>query len=882
MNYPIWLTSGLGGGNLIALISILHVYAAHLAVGGGLLIYLLDRKAYLSSDDRLNSFLQRYNWIFLLTTVVFGAVSGLGIWFIIALIHPSATSALIHTFVFAWAIEWVFFLAEIAAILIYHYYFTRLDRQTRLKIALLYALFAWLSLFIINGILSYMLTPGKWLQTHNFWHGFFNPSFFSSLFFRSFIALIVAGISTFVIGAFQTDSSSRVKAVRIGTRWVICAIIGLVPSAVWYYFSLPTAVRITAFALNNETIHFLRIFIFLTPALLIIALLFAFKAPAAYQRSLAVLAALIGLLWIGGYEYSREIARKPFIIYGYMYSNSVLVSEADKLNTQGFLIHAKWPKVKLVEQEGAAALGKELFLLQCYSCHTIGGLRNDILPRTRSFTYDGMLAQLTGQGKVRNYMPPFFGTQTEKAALAYYIANFLHRKETTPPPAAPDLPGLGILIPPKSQDYTLLVWNDTGMRCISDNDRYFALFPPGNTLQAQLIKRGDPPQLQKSGLKITYEIQPGFDNPAAQIDFWKFAQANYGLKLKDNLGLDEFGLKGEMKFDEARALFYAPNLPAAPYDHKGKFFPYPAFTIRALDYHTGEILAETKVIAPVSAEMSCSRCHGGTPGGKTGPGLSSETAANILLIHDRNEGTKLLKNALSGKPSLCQSCHADHALGKAGAPAVLNLSAALHGWHANYMFYPASQACLLCHPGGDTGYTRCLRGLHRKLPGGCVRCHGSIELHAISLLNYEADKPAAQRLLANLHTAEKLPPQQINPRQPWQNEPDCLNCHLHFNRPDSNAAAYNRWTGGKDELFRRRADNAGLACPACHNSPHAEYPALNPYGPNLDVIQPLQYMNAPYPIGANKNCKVCHTVQYEEALHHENIAGKFRNPALAK
>ena len=44
MNYPIWEITTIGGASLIALISVVHVYVAHLAVGGGLFIWLTDLK----------------------------------------------------------------------------------------------------------------------------------------------------------------------------------------------------------------------------------------------------------------------------------------------------------------------------------------------------------------------------------------------------------------------------------------------------------------------------------------------------------------------------------------------------------------------------------------------------------------------------------------------------------------------------------------------------------------------------------------------------------------------------------------------------------------------------------------------------------------------
>ena len=46
MNYPVWFLAETGGGLLIALISILHMFVSHFAVGGGLyLIYVKKTSA---------------------------------------------------------------------------------------------------------------------------------------------------------------------------------------------------------------------------------------------------------------------------------------------------------------------------------------------------------------------------------------------------------------------------------------------------------------------------------------------------------------------------------------------------------------------------------------------------------------------------------------------------------------------------------------------------------------------------------------------------------------------------------------------------------------------------------------------------------------------
>jgi len=102
MNYPIWLLPTTGGGLLIAIIAITHVVISHLAVGGGLFLVLTERKAHRDNDKGLLAYVKAHTWFFVLLTMVFGGVSGVGIWFIIGLVNPAATSMLIHNFVFGW------------------------------------------------------------------------------------------------------------------------------------------------------------------------------------------------------------------------------------------------------------------------------------------------------------------------------------------------------------------------------------------------------------------------------------------------------------------------------------------------------------------------------------------------------------------------------------------------------------------------------------------------------------------------------------------------------------------------------------------------------------------------------------------------------------
>jgi cytochrome d ubiquinol oxidase subunit I len=113
MNYPVWNLPILGGSLVVAIIAIFHVLVSHLAIGGGAFLAVAEIWSDRQPDGaRIRAWLHRFASAFLVLTTVFGAMTGVGIWFSIQLASPDATSLLIHQFVFAWAIEWVLFLAE--------------------------------------------------------------------------------------------------------------------------------------------------------------------------------------------------------------------------------------------------------------------------------------------------------------------------------------------------------------------------------------------------------------------------------------------------------------------------------------------------------------------------------------------------------------------------------------------------------------------------------------------------------------------------------------------------------------------------------------------------------------------------------------------------
>src|SRR5450756_136266 len=130
LHYPWWYVPFLTSPMLIAIVAVVHVIVSHYAVGGGLFLAMETSHAYRTRNWAYLAYVRDHAWFFILLTVVFGAITGVGIWWTIGLSSPLATETLIHTFVFGWAMEYVFFVLEIVAGFIFFYYWGRLAPST--------------------------------------------------------------------------------------------------------------------------------------------------------------------------------------------------------------------------------------------------------------------------------------------------------------------------------------------------------------------------------------------------------------------------------------------------------------------------------------------------------------------------------------------------------------------------------------------------------------------------------------------------------------------------------------------------------------------------------------------------------------------------------
>lgn len=418
----------------------------------------------------------------------------------------------------------------------------------------------------------------------------------------------------------------------------------------------------------------------------------------------------------------------------------------------------------------------------------------------------------------------------------------------------------------------------------------FSILPPYNNLIAQLIiKDGDHDKHVSFGVTITYRAAPSLEekyNTTSVYDehnnlktnFWDYVGALFDAPVVGDVGLTgnytPSLTEHTLSFNSSEAWWEATGLPITPYDDDGSKNYYPMVEVTAKDT-SGNVLAQTTVVLPVSDEMDCRACHGSGSGNteaEPSAGWVNDADAerdykwNILRLHDEKYPTAvsayqdelkaanhngyddagLYATAQGGTPVLCATCHASNALPGTGFAGIKPLTESLHALHAevtdpeNSMTLNSSEnrdACYRCHPGAAT---QCLRGaMGRQETIQCQSCHGAMA--AVG----------------------------AHGRVGWLDEPNCQSCHQDGKRYETavtdmqtgtlREAVDTRFATNADtplsgvSLYRYSRGHGGMQCSACHGSTHAIYPSAH----EADNLQSIAVQGHE---GSIAECTACHSV----------------------
>lgn len=453
MHYPWWYVPVVTAPMLIAVVSVVHVLVSHYAVGGGLFLAVETAYAYRAQDREYLNYLKGHTKFFVWLTVVFGAITGVGIWWTIGLASPLATEVLIRTFVFGWATEYVFFILEIASAFIFLYYWGRLPEKTHVAVGWIYAASAWISLVLITGITAFMLHPGAWLNpaTRNFWTGFFNPQFLPQTVARTGGALLLSSLYVY-LHASLTIRPQRLRdliAKRSARPALLGAILVLVGGLGWYAF-LPESAKAALDAAAVLTVLTALIFA-LTVVVFVLLYLGPYRNPGWLSPGFAGALVLFGIAAFGTGEFIREAVRKPYVLYNVVLGNQIYPAEVAQLRVRGYLegaipegrswtnayIQRHYPQVmdaadptridekKLLNlpREDQIKVGEVLFQYHCNDCHAVHRGYSPVAMMLHGRTEEMHLEMIENLDRAPFFMPPWAGTREEAKVLSVYLAS---------------------------------------------------------------------------------------------------------------------------------------------------------------------------------------------------------------------------------------------------------------------------------------------------------------------------------------------------------------------------------------------------------------------------------------------------------------------------
>lgn len=427
---------------LIAVIAVFHLFVAMYAVGGGIFLAFETMFAYKNNNKELLLYLKNHAWFFILLTVVYGAITGVGIWWIIGLASPLATDELIHIFVFGWATEYVTFILEIVSAFIFYYYWGKITDKAHYTIGWIYAGAAWVSLVLITGITAFQLNPGSYLDYGGFWRAFLNPQFLPQVLARTGGSLLLASLYVYLHSTFTLTNNKIIRELvgRHMAQWAMLGAFLTTIGGLLWFIELPDS-SVAALA-GAATLNILMTLIFLiTGVVAIMMYLGPFKNPNWLTPGFALLFFGFGLAAVGTGEFIRESIRKPYVIYNIVLGNGIYTTEIPALQQKGYLESGVWtrayilkkypelrntsggidyPKMQLLSNDQKNEIGRTLFQYHCNDCHSLSGY-SGIRELTPGWTREMIEATVRHPEKAHFFMPPWCGNDTEALLLTSYL-----------------------------------------------------------------------------------------------------------------------------------------------------------------------------------------------------------------------------------------------------------------------------------------------------------------------------------------------------------------------------------------------------------------------------------------------------------------------------
>lgn len=434
--YPTWYEPVVGSGWVVALIATFHVLASHTSVGAALLFAYLSHKAYKEDREDLLDFIKKYGLFLLVFTYVAGSITGPGIWYSTTVASPNGIGALIHSFVWKWATEWVFFVIEVVGVYMIVYLVGKVDKRTHMKISLIFGIASLATMVIIVGILSFMMMPGKevWFEEGGYLNGFYGTNTFVQLGMRmAFMFTMTAVVGGIIISGIKDAAFKKEMARKLGWLGIIATLTGAAMFQ-WYLSSVPNQAILV---MENRLPDYFETSIMAVLAGTLAYFIITMLRPQVLVQALAggmTVIILVAGLWPE--ETARESMRKPWVAGQYVYSNQVIGRDVPGMNIESQLptiekvgilkAHPFTPEhLREVNDGNRIQAGEFIAMTYCSNCHSPS--KTGIRPLYRYFSDNVTQAHM--EDYVRGvlttgniaYMPKMPMLESEVEALSAFL-----------------------------------------------------------------------------------------------------------------------------------------------------------------------------------------------------------------------------------------------------------------------------------------------------------------------------------------------------------------------------------------------------------------------------------------------------------------------------
>lgn len=393
INFPL-----LGNSLIMAIVILVHVFFAFVAVGGLWIAVTSEWIGHRKQSANHDRFALGYTE-FLSDMMKLGGVLGVTIVVLLIGLFPEFTKKLYNIFFWPFIVEASLFFIMMAGTIYYRATWQDRSKKTiHIAVGIVAAAASTLAALIINAMHAFMLTPGKYYETGMLIDAIFNPTTLASSTHLLFPCIINAAAFALIYSSWkayrtQGEDLSYYSWMQSYTAKIFAASILLQPLSGLSFILTVRSANETAYAsiVGGNVAKFFWTMVSLASVAVLSSIVFWLSGRKAYRVLLVgSLAALVAFSFGG---YTRERARKPYLIYGHMYMSDAVAAEPVK--------GATTPKAAL-SQHG------------CLACHTYQGEGGSFGPNLDVHLKHHSEKELkTILRNPPSAMPPFEGTDEE-------------------------------------------------------------------------------------------------------------------------------------------------------------------------------------------------------------------------------------------------------------------------------------------------------------------------------------------------------------------------------------------------------------------------------------------------------------------------------------